>query len=107
MPPFHLFSIAGLLVKFRFRATVQRVFYKKALLKNGFSIFYYRKTDFLPHFQLIKKIHLCSLLPNPDLYQRHRWMQKITRLLTGIDRRIATVLPDVFGGDHVCYVLKK
>jgi SAM-dependent methyltransferase len=107
MPPFHLFSIAELLGKLRFRAAAQRVFQKKALLKNGFTFFYYRKTDFLPHFQLLKKIHLCPLLPNPDQYQRHEWMQKITNLLMGIDRRIASVLPDIFGGDHVCYILNK
>jgi len=107
MPPFHLFTIAALLIKFRLRAAVQRVFHKKVTLKNGFTIFYYRRADFLPHFQLIKKIHLCPLLPNPDQYLRHGWMQKIAKLLMGLDRRIAVVLPDIIGGDHVCHVLKK
>jgi hypothetical protein len=102
-----LFSFAALLAKFHFRAAGQRLFHKKALLKNGFTVFYYRKADFLPHFQLIKKIHLCPLLPNPDLYQRHVWLQKIAKLLMGIDRRIAALLPDILGGDHVCYIFKK
>lgn len=106
MPPFHLFSILGLLVNFDIRTAAQRVFKKKAALPPGrLNVYYYRGADFARHFRVLKKIHLCPLLPSPDQYRRRESMRKIAGLLMGIDRRIAGALPDILGGDHVCYIL--
>ena len=106
MPPFHGFSFLGDLLRLRIKMATRRIFQKKAVLGNGFTIWYYRKPDFMNHFKLAQKKHLGAFLPTPDQYLQRGLFRSITKLLLPIDRAFGNFLPDFLGGDHVCYILK-
>lgn len=105
MPPFHLFSFLSSLVTLNLKQALTRVI-KKAVLRNGFKITYYTKNDLLGHFTLIKKIHLCSLLPTPDQYRRWLAARIWVRTFIRLDAKISQHIPDFLGGDHICYILR-
>ncbi len=107
MPPFHLFSALEALIKGRLRAFWHRVFQHRATLNNGFEIRYFRQRDFTRDFRLIKRVHLAHLLPTPDQFQRFSLAKRLFKLLRPLDRAAAKLVPDWWGGDHVCYVLRK
>lgn len=106
MPPFHFFSIKGLALGFHFITIMTRLFKRKAVLKNGFTIYYYSQKDFIQHFDIVKKINLCALLPTPDQYYRWNWLRLYSKIVIYFDRKVAKVLPDIFGGDHICYIMQ-
>lgn len=106
MPPFHFFSIKGLAVGFHFMTMVNRLLKRKAILKGGSTIYYYRKKDFMGHFDNVRKINLCALLPTPDQYYRWKWLRSYSKLMIHLDRKIAEIIPDIFGGDHICYIMQ-
>lgn len=107
MPPFHLFSFLGNLLRGRIAAAFRRVFQGKAVLSDGLEIFYYRQHQLERGFRLLERRHLCPLLPTPDQYVHSALARFITKLLLPLDRRIAHHLPDWSGGDHVCYIFEK
>jgi SAM-dependent methyltransferase len=107
MPPFHLFSIIELILRLQFSSVYKRLFRRSAVLKNGFEITYYRSKDFMSQFKLIKKCNLGVLIPTPDQYARWTWARILTRNLIKTDRWISKRIPEIFGGDHVCYILKQ
>ena len=107
MPPFQLFAALEALLKWRLRSLRQRVFQHRATLENGFDIFYYRRRDFAQKFRVIRRVHLAHLLPTPDQYRRSGLAKRLFKLLLPLDRATAKLAPDFWGGDHVCYVLKK
>jgi SAM-dependent methyltransferase len=106
MPPFHLFFIFELLAKLQFSLAFRRLFRHEAILENGFKISYYRSKDFRTLFKPIKKRNLAALLPTPDQYSRWAWARGLTRILLSTDKWISTRIPEILGGDHVCYILK-
>jgi SAM-dependent methyltransferase len=106
MPPFHLFFIFELIIKLQFSSVFRRLFSGKSVLENGFEISYYRYKDLLTHFKLIKKCNLGALIPTPDQYTRLAGARGLTRFLLRTDKWISTRIPEIFGGDHVCYILK-
>ena len=107
MPPFHLFSALGDFLSLRLRTVYRRIILKKLNLANGMTVRYFAKNTFLRHFELIKKINLCAVLPTPDQYQQSVFARSIAKMLLPVDRAIAERIPDAFGGDHVCYLLRK
>lgn len=107
MPPFHFFSIKGLAVGLHFKQIANRLLKRRTVLKSGFTIYYYNQKDFTRHFDILKKINLCALLPTPDQYSRWKWLQWYSKIMIPLDREIAAVLPDFFGGDHICYILRR
>ncbi len=107
MPPFQLFAALEALFIGRLRSLGRRVFQHRATLENGFDIYYYRRRDFTQCFRLIRRIHLAHLLPTPDQYQRSGLAKRLFKLLLPLDRATAKLAPDFWGGDHVCYVLRK
>ena len=107
MPPFHLFSFLGNLLRGRVAAAFRRIFRGKAKLAGGLEIFYYRQRQLEQGFRLLERRHLCPLLPTPDQYAHSAPARGITRLLLPLDRWIARRLPDWAGGDHVCYIFEK
>jgi hypothetical protein len=106
MPPIHFFSIKGLALGFHFVAIMNRLFKRKAVLKNGFTIYYYCKKDFVQYFDIVRKINLCTFLPNPDQYYRWKWLRLYSKVMIPLDRKCAAIVPEFFGGDHICYVMK-
>ena len=106
MPPFHFLSIKGLAIGLFFKRMLDRLFKGKAVLPHGFTIYYYRKKDFIRHFNIVRKINLCALLPTPDQYSRWKWLRFYSKIMSSFDRKVAAVLPDFFGGDHICYIMK-
>lgn len=106
MPPFHIFSIKGLAVSFHFITMMNRLFKRKAVLENGFTIYYYRESDFAHYFDIKKKINLCAFLPTPNQYYRWKWVRFYSKIMIHPDRKAAAVLPDAFGGDHICYIMQ-
>ncbi len=107
MPPFHLFTVLGDFFSLRLRTVYRRIVLKKLSLANGMTVRYFAKNTFLRQFKLIKKINLCAVLPTPDQYQQSVFARWIAKMLLPIDRTIAEKIPDAFGGDHVCYLLRK
>lgn len=105
MPPFHFFSIKGLAVGFHFKRMLIRLFKRRAVLKEGFTIYYYNKKDFTRYFNILRKINLCALLPNPDQYSRWKWLKLYSKIMIPLDKELAAVLPDSLGGDHICYIM--
>jgi len=106
MPPFHLFTILELLGKFKFKEIFKRVFQKKAVLKKGLRVFYYNKKDFKKYFRVIKKVNLCSILPNPEQYIKRGWASGLTNKLIKLDKKAGRFIPDFVGGDHIIYFLQ-
>jgi SAM-dependent methyltransferase len=106
MPPLHFFSIFELITRLQFSSVYTRLFNRRAVLNNGFKISYYRQNDFNNHFKLIKKRNLATLLPTPDQYSRWAWARLFTRIVQKTDQWMSTRMPDLMGGDHVCYILK-
>lgn len=107
MPPFHFFSIKGLAVGFHFMTMMNRLFKRKAILRDGFTIYYYRNKDFIGHFDIVRKINLCAFLPTPDQYSRWKWLQSYSKIMIHLDRIIGAVIPDLWGGDHTCYIMRQ
>lgn len=105
MPPFHFFSIKGLAVGLHFKRMLIRLFKRRAVFKDGFTIYYYNKKDFTRYFDILRKINLCALLPTPDQYYRWKWLRLYSKIMIPLDRKVAAILPDFFGGDHICYIL--
>lgn len=105
MPPFHLFSFLSSFVTLNLTQALTRVM-KKAVLRNGIKIMYYTKNDLLGHFTLIRKIHLCSILPTPDQYRRWLAARIWVRIFIRLDAKIGQHIPDFLGGDHICYILR-
>lgn len=107
MPPFHLFSSVGDILRLRFSSMKNRIFKKSLKLSGGMSIYYYSCRDICPGFQLYRRIHLASVLPTPDQYQQREGVfAPIFSVLKRFDKFWAERLPDFAGGDHVCYVLR-
>jgi len=106
MPPFHLFFIIEMILTLQFSSVFRRLFSGKSVLENGFEISYYRYKDLLPQFKLIKRCNIGALIPTPDQYSRLAVARGLTRILLRTDRWISTRMPEIFGGDHVCYILK-
>lgn len=107
MPPFHLFSAIGDITRLRFSSFTDRIFKKSLKLSGGMAIYYYSCRDICPGFQLARRIHLATVLPNPDQYhQRENFFAPAFTALKRIDKYLAERLPDFAGGDHVCYVLR-
>jgi len=106
MPPFHIFSIKGLAVGFHFITMMNRLFKRKAFFDDGFTIYYFCKKDFIRLFDIVRKINLCALLPTPDQYCRWKWLRLYSKIMIHPDRKVAAVLPDFFGGDHICYIMQ-
>lgn len=107
MPPFHLFTAIADVFSLRLRTAYRRIILKKLNLANGMTVRYFAKNTFLRHFELIKKINLCTVLPTPDQYQQSIFARSIAKMLLPVDRAIAIAIPEAFGGDHVCYLLRK
>ncbi len=106
MPPFHFFSIKGLAVGFHFTAMMNRLFKGKAVLENGVTIYYYCQRDFVQYFDIKRKINLCALLPTPNQYNHWKWVRLYSKIMIHLDGKIAALLPDFIGGDHICYMMQ-
>ena len=105
MPPFHLFFFLELMIRLKFFSAVRRLIKHKAIIESGFQISYYRHKDFTSNFKLLKRRNLAPLLPTPDQYKKWSWVRILTRVLLKTDQSLSKVLPEMFGGDHICYVL--
>lgn len=107
MPPFHLASAVHLLLRGQFRSLHHRLYRHQAILSNGFVIHYYRKTDFRPHFEIEKQRAAAFLLTNPDQYRTNPFFKAIIGKFIKIEQKIWRFWPDILGGDHMAYVLKR
>jgi SAM-dependent methyltransferase len=106
MPRFHFFSIKSLAIGFHFIKMINRLSKGKAVLEDGFIIYYYRKKDFIQYFNIVKKINLCTFLPTPAQYYRWKWLRLYSKVMIPLDKEMAVVLPDFLGGDHICYIME-
>ncbi|MGD9899157.1 MAG: class I SAM-dependent methyltransferase [Calditrichaceae bacterium] len=104
MPPFHLFTMLELLIRFKFGLIFRRLI-RRRLVISATEIYYHGAKPFHVNFRVIRRIHLCSILPSPEQYSRHRVFRKLTDWLISTDKKIRFYVPGFFGGDHVCYIL--
>lgn len=107
MPPFHLFSAVEMLVKLQLRTAFNRFFKKRVALSGGIQVQYYNRKYFRGQFNITRRINLCAVLPTPDQYVRWRWIQGVADRMMALDSKAGDWLPDVFGGDHILYILRK
>lgn len=106
MPSIHAFSLLGLLGRGEFRSLGKRLVKRSAALENGLTFYYRRRHDWRRSFKVIRAINLGWLLPTPDQYRTSPWARRWFRFFRGLDSRWAGTVPDIFGGDHICYILK-
>ncbi len=104
MPPFHFFTILELLMRFKFGQIFRRLIRKHLIIRDT-EIYYHGTKPFRNRFRVIRRIHLCSILPSPEQYRRLRVFRSLTDWLLSTDKKIGAYVPGFFGGDHVCYVL--
>lgn len=106
MPPFHLFSFLQDALKLRFSKIYKRLSQKQSRLNNGFRIYYYNENDFKSGFSIMHRENYGSLIATPEQYKNSNLARLWTKMFISMDQKYAAKMPDRFGGDHVCYVLK-
>ncbi|MCB0281878.1 MAG: class I SAM-dependent methyltransferase [Calditrichaeota bacterium] len=105
-PSFHLFSFLTDLVKLRINNLRQRMSQKQFELQNGIKLRYYNEKDFKNEFSIMHRENYCSFIPSPEQYKNSAFARIWTKMFISLDQKYSAKIPDKFGGDFVCYVLK-
>jgi len=106
-PPFHLCSAITDKLHLRFRQLYGRTIKHRVKLQNENTIRYYSKNDFEPHFSIERSQHYCLFVPTPEQFMKSSIARVWTKLFINLDKKYVEKVPDYFGGDYICYVLKK
>ncbi len=106
-PPLHIFTLKADLLFFRFKNAYNRAIKHKTITDENFIVHHYVSKQFKKYFVCEKRYNLCSILPSPTQFKHAAFARKWTKLFINMDKKLAPVLPEFMGGDHILHILKR
>jgi SAM-dependent methyltransferase len=106
-PPLHIFAFKADLLFFRFTNAYNRAIKHKTITNEGFVFYHYSYKHFKKYFVREKHYNLCSILPTPTQFKHSSFARKWTKFFINMDKKLAPIIPEFIGGDHILHILKK